>query len=230
MKKTRAVVITLILFLSIYLTLCCSSLIGISTESYRELDGINRLKINNSYTNLTGTPILIDDSNPNYNWSKTAIENDWCSGSGTWNDPYVIEDVLIDSLDGEYCISIWNSDVFFIIRNCVLFNVGSTIDYAPIQVQFSSNGKISDNTLEDGQTGIYFLSSDNFTISNNVVNDLIYGIHLENSDYNTICNNELETGTCGLYLQHSNYNNVSLNNAIGIGGDGIFSSSSGPGL
>ena len=36
------------------------------------------------FWNLTGFPIYIDDSDPNYSWSKTASENDWCSGSGTW--------------------------------------------------------------------------------------------------------------------------------------------------
>ena len=33
------------------------------------------------------SPIFIDDINPNYNWSKIASENFWCTGSGTLNDP-----------------------------------------------------------------------------------------------------------------------------------------------
>jgi len=43
----------------------------------------NTLNLKNSgYWDLTGSPIFIDDSDPNYNWRKTAAESDWCSGSG----------------------------------------------------------------------------------------------------------------------------------------------------
>ena len=45
---------------------------------------------------LTGSPIFIDDSNPSQNWSYTASHYDWCSGSGSWADPYVIENITIN--------------------------------------------------------------------------------------------------------------------------------------
>ncbi|MFX1355265.1 MAG: hypothetical protein ACFFGP_15025, partial [Promethearchaeota archaeon] len=32
------------------------------------------------------------------NWT-TANETDWCSGSGTWNNPYLIENMTIDATD-----------------------------------------------------------------------------------------------------------------------------------
>ena len=41
-------------------------------------------------------PIYIDDLDPNFSWNKTMSENTWCSGSGTYLDPYIIEDVIID--------------------------------------------------------------------------------------------------------------------------------------
>ena len=59
-----------------------------------------KISLNSFSWNLTGSPIIINDLQPDYNWSKTAAENGWCSGSGSWSDPYVIEDVLIDGLDG----------------------------------------------------------------------------------------------------------------------------------
>lgn len=30
------------------------------------------------------------------NWAETKANNDWCNGAGTWDDPYVIENVTID--------------------------------------------------------------------------------------------------------------------------------------
>lgn len=37
------------------------------------------------FWNFTGATILIDDTNPNYNWNKTVSENDWCNGDGSWS-------------------------------------------------------------------------------------------------------------------------------------------------
>ena len=41
--------------------------------------------------------IYINDDDPNFNWSKTAADNDWCSGSGTYSDPYIIENLYINA-------------------------------------------------------------------------------------------------------------------------------------
>ena len=62
---------------------------------------------------LPPVSILIDDTIPEYNWSKTAEDNDWCSGSGTWGDPYIIEDLVIDGEGITDGIEIRNSNVFF---------------------------------------------------------------------------------------------------------------------
>jgi hypothetical protein len=61
-------------------------------ESTNTEDVYNNNKLNlklGGYWDLTGSPILIDDSNPTMNWSYTSSHYDWCSGSGTWNDPYM---------------------------------------------------------------------------------------------------------------------------------------------
>lgn len=51
-----------------------------------------------NFWNLTDVSIFIDDQDPNYNWSKTANDNDWCSGLGTKETPYLIENVSINAL------------------------------------------------------------------------------------------------------------------------------------
>jgi parallel beta-helix repeat protein len=113
--------------------------------------GYDNLVEENRFYNLTGTPIFIDDADPNYNWSKTAIENPWCSGSGTWNDPYVIERVLMDGNNIGTCITIQNSNVPFMIRNCTLYNAEKGI-----KILNASNFNITDNTIYNihGKDGI----------------------------------------------------------------------------
>ncbi|MFX1586770.1 MAG: ABC transporter substrate-binding protein [Promethearchaeota archaeon] len=144
--------------------------------------------------------IFIDDSDPNYNWSKTALENDWCSGSGTWNDPYVIKDIEID---GEFTydgIEIYNSSVYFRIENCSIYNV---LD------------------------GIYLSNVDNSLIYNNSIYDSSgIGIFLEHSDNHTISYNKLLNitsmyGGFSIILLYSNHSEIIHNSVVSsIGGIG----------
>ena len=53
-----------------------------------------------------------------------------CTGSGTDIDPYVIEDLIIDGQGSEPCILIGNSDVYFRIENCSLFNALNISEYS----------------------------------------------------------------------------------------------------
>lgn len=75
-QRKRIVLIWILLFL----------LINSFTITYYKLDIIdNHILVkntektfleNSNFYNLTGSSILIDDTDPNYNWSKTAAEND----------------------------------------------------------------------------------------------------------------------------------------------------------
>ena len=75
-----------------------------------------------SYWNLTGSNIYIDDLNPSYNWAYTESNYDWCSGSGTLNNPYIIENVTINGQGSGTGIRILNSEKYFKIKNCTIFN------------------------------------------------------------------------------------------------------------
>ena len=79
-----------------------------STQIYQETNEFNLES--SGFWNLTGSPIYIDDTDPNYNWSKTAFENDWCSGYGNSTHPYIIQDVLIDGQGSGINIEIKNSN------------------------------------------------------------------------------------------------------------------------
>ena len=45
-----------------------------------------------------------------------------CTGSGTYSDPYIIKDLVIDGESSGNCILIENSDGYFLIQNCTLYN------------------------------------------------------------------------------------------------------------
>jgi hypothetical protein len=110
-------------------------------------------KIHPSITSMS--PIFIDDTNPDYNWSKTAAENDWITGNGTWNNPYLIKGLDFVSISNKSAISIQNSQVAFIIRDCLFFNCLSD----GIDLDYVSNGNISDNIFINGS------STDSYRIS-----------------------------------------------------------------
>ena len=161
-----------------------------------------------SYWNLTGMPIDIDNSNPTNNWEYTALTYDWCTGSGIWSDPYIIEDVLIDGLGVGNCINISNSNVYFIIRNCTFYNSGtgsSFPHYAGIKLNNVNNGILINNNCSINMgSGIILVDCENIEIVDNVINkNGANGIILYNNcEQNTISRNMITGGSLsiGIYL------------------------------
>jgi parallel beta-helix repeat protein len=167
------------------------------------------------YWNLTEAPIYVNDLDPNYNWSKTAAENDWCTGSGTWGDPYIIENVTIDSENTSDCIKIENSNVPFIIRNCTLMFTAE--QGTGINLQNTDNGKLSNNTCSFNLYGIMLYSCDNNTILGNILNSNSYaGIFMSSGEFNNCTGNTINGGKVGFRLDYSQNNNIitnTINNA-----------------
>ncbi|TFG07059.1 MAG: hypothetical protein EU539_05945, partial [Promethearchaeota archaeon] len=138
----------------------------------------NPIEINGSATGV--------DAN-NWTWAKNQY---WCSGNGTWDDPYIIENL---NIDGEYtasCISIYDSkNVYFTIRNCTLFNAGKELDGYPAGIYLSNvnNGTIRDNNCSNNVLGIYINNGNNNTILSNILNNNTYaGIELRSNCKNNI--------------------------------------------
>lgn len=195
--------------------------------------------ISSGFWNLTGNPILIDDTDPSKNWSYTASHYAWCSGSGTWEAPYIVENVTIDGQGVGSCIEIRNSIAFFIVKNCTVYNSGSNyLEDGGIVLNNATNGQIISNNIFNTRYGIYLLYgcynntvSFNFggfrislfecydnTISNNNMFGVEFGINLSsNSSHNLIEKNELYDGGeywGGIDLSlNSNYN-IIKNNTI----------------
>jgi parallel beta-helix repeat protein len=159
-----------------------------------------------------GEKIHIDDSGIYaWNWSTTARIKVWCSGSGLWNDPYVIDGLRIDGGGSGNDIMIENSNVCFVIRKCIVYNAGSGAYDAGIKLVNANNGIIINNDCSNnGRLGILLTNNcENNTVSGNIAsnfgtNKQDYGILLyEYCDNNTISGNTANNNSeSGIYLDN----------------------------
>lgn len=207
---------------------------GIVSIYYNSTDIVGNIETTKiSIIKILETPIKIDDTDPTRNWANTAANNEWCSGSGTVENPYIIEDMTINGYKSGHCIEISYSSAYFIIRNCTLYNGG--FSHNGINLYKVHNGKIIDNNCSYNDNGIYthhgygdYGTSPygyNIIISNNVIsNNRRGGIEFDSfHEYciisgNTIFNN----GMPGIALRGDCNYNIIWNNTISNSGyDGI---------
>ena len=176
---------------------------------------------NNGSWDLTGTPIVIDG---NAEWVTTAATEPWCNGSGIWNDPYILENITIDGNNLTSCITIKNSDVYFRIENCKVFNSSSGFDNAGINLDHSNNGTlIGNNCSNNNGNGIRLSYSQNITISGNTANNnVMRGISLSVSHNNNLSGNTFNENSNGVALGISNNNTISENSAFNNDWRGIY--------
>jgi len=95
-------------------------------------------------------------------------------GEGTWDNPYIIEDLNIDPDTKTSCIAIENVDVWFVIRHCYFRN--AIINQQPLGIYGLS-------------AGIRLINVKHAIIYNNYFVHNSYGILLYNSAYNTVYGN-----------------------------------------
>jgi len=153
-------------------------------------------------------PILIDN---NWTAAKTA---GICYGFGTYSEPYIIENFTINGLDTSTCIEIKNSNAYFIIRNCTVYNSRNHWEYAGIKLDHTNNGKLYNNTcLNCGDTGIRLETGCNNTIFNNNFNSCgESGISARlNSDKNNIFQNKFNNSHNAIFFYSSSFNMVKEN-------------------
>ncbi len=210
----RTIFRTLILFL-IFLSI--ANLISMKNWVETDQEDFNiepyNLKQAGFWNNLTFIHIT------NLNWT-IANETDWCSGSGTWGDPYLIENMIINASDSPigYGILIENSiNVYFKIKNITIFEATDGI-----KLENTNNGAIIGNTLSDNVgSGIKMINCDNNTLlENNLINNGLCGINLTSYCYNNrilenIAKNEgTNLQDTGIHLRSYCNNNDILGNII----------------
>ncbi len=160
------------------------------------------------------------------NWSQTAIDYAWCTGSGTSGNPYVIQDIEIDA-NGEYGILIGNTTEYFRIENVIIYNAGTPAANSSIVLDNVDNGHILSNDLSDNAyCGIQMNDCNDFVVEHNTLEDngnrgmnMLYCTYIE-VRHNTITGN----GQYGINLYYSDVCEFWNNSFSGIGGQsyGIY--------
>lgn len=156
---------------------------------------------------------------------KIHIDNNWtdaknagiCTGSGTYSDPYVIKDLVIDGEGSGSSILIENSNEYFKIKNCTVYNCEGYSypdNYnAGIKLKKVNNGTLINNNCSFNKLyGIYLWECYNNTLSENTANVNNIGIYINRSNYIFISDNNVSHNTyTGISLISCNNNNVSIN-------------------
>ena len=123
-----------------------------------------------------------------HNWTWVESQEWFGGGSGTKEDPYIIENITINRNGDGNCIRIRDSEVYFEIRNCTCIYG----DEAGIQLINVKNGKITNVNCSNNLYGINLVGSNGIIISqNDIVDNFCQGIFLENSNSCIITENSV---------------------------------------
>ena len=162
-----------------------------------------------------------------------------CTGSGSYLDPFVIKDLVIDGHGSGSGIKInLSRNYFFRIENCTIFNC-----WYGIELFSTDNGTLYQNDCSFNGIGIYLhcpslhFTPEEYGCFNNTIienianNNSQYGIHLDSFSTGNLINNTVNNNVRGIY--HGGYpyiisGNTANYNEIGIsvwgpGGNGELS-------
>jgi len=176
---------------------------------------------------IFGDALIISIDSPihiNNNWTATESTYSWCTGSGTSNDPYIIQDLIIDGEGSGSCILIENSDVYFEIENCTLYNSGVDWGDAGIRLNNVDNGYLNDNNCSSNVIGMEIEDCAYNNISGNIVSDnLNSGIHVKSCSNITLLGNSADNNVeIGLYIEICTDINITDNGVDNNGWVGIY--------
>jgi len=155
------------------------------------------------------------------NWSWTVALFEWCSGDGSWQNPYTIENITIDANGSPTGILINNSrQEYFTIRNCIVFNSGPGDWDAGIKLEDSNRGTlVRNNCSNNGRFGLFLDNCDNITVSKNYIYDNDFGISTRESHDIKIVENNIYQNGHGLGVGYNS--TISRNYIYNNTGDGL---------
>ena len=141
-----------------------------------------------------------------------------CTGSGTYPDPYIIEDLVIIGGGWSVGVMIDNSEAYFRIKNCTFTNL-----LWGIMLRDVKNAQLFNNTCSSHfHSGIWLSGSNNNTITGNTLNNNNDGgIYLYESNNNIISDNTEYNNYKGINLLYCENNIISrniVNSGIVLGG------------
>jgi len=185
--------------------------------SVKSIDNYD-IKLSDTYNDIT-----IDDlpgSLTNWTWAESEP---WCTGTGTFQDPYVIESHLLNVKGINQGIYISNShNKYFIIRNCTFYWDGAMKSgfETGVKLTNTTKGQIYNNIAYGLPTGLFFVQSENLTITNNTVYNTMSAIYLSESNSSHVYENTAYSNEIGISLSmsfnNSIYNNIVYSNTNGI--------------
>lgn len=151
--------------------------------------------------------------------SNAEMAQESSSGVGTRNDPYIIENKVINSLD---CVRISNTDAFFVIRNSEFSN-GLYDNPGIVIIEFVNveHGTIENCYIHGGDIGISFRGATDCHIVNSETYEAYDGILFDNSNNCTVVGSTSFGNAIGVMLANADYcdiinNSVYSNSARGI--------------
>ncbi|MHA1284255.1 MAG: right-handed parallel beta-helix repeat-containing protein [Promethearchaeota archaeon] len=227
-KKKHFILIILTLLPLIFITINFNTnIIQIKNSNLldKEENGKNSNNLNIAkFWTLKNTFIHIKN-----NWTQVNSTFEWCNGKGTYAEPYIIENLTIDA-GGKYSgIIIENSRVYFIIRNCTIFNSSKNSNGAALKIINTTNGIIEKNNFSNNNGfGIFLNSTHNFTISQNIIQDNKNdGIYANGCQNNTFYKNSIKYNTgIGLNIENCRLNLFNDNIVKNASNYGIYLKSS----
>lgn len=176
-------------------------------------------------TQIELTPFIIDDSGgADYTWAQAALQL-WCNGSGTIEDPYIIQNIFIDvQFQYRSGIEIRNSNKYFIIKNSEIIHSSSlTDDHAGIKITNTENGEVQNLYLRNNEIGMIIRGSNNKIYQNQIFQNN-QGIRIE-GDENFLYENVIKKNDFAIFVQSNNNrlysNNYFLENLITAQDDGM---------
>ena len=147
-------------------------------------------------------------------WSNEDFATLVIPGSGTLEDPYLIEGYEFSTLENDL-IFISDTNVYFIIRNNLLPGENSNNGFG-IHLQNVRNGLIENNIITYSDLdGISIFNSSNLILRNNVIsNNQMWGISLSDTDNIEFINNLIESNGFEGVGSYTSTNNLWINNTI----------------
>lgn len=150
------------------------------------------------------------DSNDDFDTSDAVV-----SGTGYWNEPYIIEGWDIIAVSG-HGISIHDTTVHFIIRDCrIEAGTGGTSPYtdSAIFINNTADGTawIEDNQISNSHDGILIGNSNDVTVYDNIIDNVDYGITNHYSNGTIINDNRITNTRFAIHLWESSHCDI-INN------------------
>jgi len=209
MKKDKIILISFI-FLVLSILFFCNSINFQLNESAVKIKENELLEYPRGagQWNLVNLTINGTAVGPNaHNWSWVESQSWFGGGIGSEVNPYRIENITIANSNG--CIEIYNSEEYFILQNCNLYNSSQSISGRGISLANVSNGIIQKNNISQLEYGILLYNCSKIDIYDNFLTKNYYGIIIGDSnrimiDYNEISGFQEYIGY-GIYISFGSF-------------------------